>query len=229
MNPRRILCTASCLVVCALAATRCLSAQSASPTTPTTFEFSNCQSAQAASPDGKWTLAGVFVAGACPPTASNPQPGTRDPFAAAHANDYGVALWVEDALRHIRRAVDFLGYYGEVAWSPSGEAFFVNDHIASNTTDSWIYRTNTLERVNVRRAIRGADRQAAPYMAGHAYFRTRQWIDGRTAVVQLCGHTDAYPSQQFDLRYRMGLDGHTQRISTRVRAVTDENVQMECE
>jgi hypothetical protein len=216
-------------VVGALAAFGSLSAQSTATTTPATLQFSNCQSAQAASPDGKWTLAGNFIDGACPPTATNPKLGTHDTFAASHANDFGVVLFVEDAATHSRRPVNFEGYDGEAAWSPSGEAFFVNDHLASNATDSWLYFAGSLRRINIRDAVRHADHSAERYFQGHAYFRTRQWMDGRTAIVQLCGHTDTYPSMQFDLRYSINLEGRAKRLSMRVRPVTDDNLTQECQ
>jgi hypothetical protein len=233
--------TASWLAAWALAVASCCSAQAATNTTqattlatpPTTaaatVEFSNCQDGQALSPDGKWTLAGNFVDGACPASASKPAQGARDGFSASHANDFGVVLFLEDAASHARRPVAFAGYDGEAAWSPSGEAFFVNDHMGSNVTDSWLYFADSLRRVNVREAVRHADRVAARYLDGHAYFRSRQWMDGHTAMVQLCGHTDSAPSMQFDLRYSVSLDGRAKRISMRVRPITDENFQMECE
>jgi len=228
MNPRRNVRTASCLAVCLLA-TGWLSAGTATTAAPAMAEFSICETAQLASPDGRWTLVGNFVDGACPASAAHPAEGARDLFAAQHANDFGVVLYLEDAASHARRPVDFEGHDGEAVWSPTGEAFYVNSSVGSNVSMSWLYYAGTLRRIDIFDAVRRSDQFAARFMTGHAYFRSRQWLDSRTAMVQLCGHTDNEPSQQFDLRYSVGLDGHTRRLSTQVRPVTDENILQECE
>jgi len=69
-----------------------------------------------------------------------------------------------------------------------------------------------LKRIDVAQAISRADRSAARYAHGHSYYVAREWLDNQTALVQLCGHTDNPPFVQFDIRYRVGLDGTVQRI-----------------
>lgn len=189
------------------------------------IEFSNCQGAQIASPDGKWLLTARFAPGACPPTAPNVAELSKRADSSAHGNNWGIELFLEDTAKHTRRAIPFAGYNGEAGWSPSSRAFFVNDHSASNVTESTLYFTYSLRGLDVGDALRHADRGAAHYFDSHIYFQTRNWLDDRTALVQFCGHTDSYPTKQFDFRYRMDLDGHVQRVAKHVWPATTNHAE----
>jgi hypothetical protein len=114
----------------------------------------------------------------------------------------------------------FYGYGGNAVWSPDSSAYFVNDHIASDITDSALYfldPPNPPRRIDVDQAIRVSDPEAVRYFQGHRYFIARRWLDNQLAQVQFCGHSDAAPAVEFDFRYRIGQDGKALRISRRLR------------
>jgi hypothetical protein len=216
-----------CAVVVLMGA--CLCTGQAKPAKPSAgtakIEFSNCQAAQIASPDGKWLLTARFALGACPPTAPNVAELLKHDAPDAHGNSWGIELFLEDTITHTRHTIPFEGYDGEAGWSPSGKAFFVNDHSASNVTESSLYFTDSLRKIDAGDAILHADPGAARYFDSHIYFQTRRWLDGHTALVQLCGHTDSYPSRQFDFRYRMDLGGHVQRLAKHVWPATTNHAE----
>jgi hypothetical protein len=183
--------------------------------------FPSCRPLRISAPGGRWTLFSPTLAPNCP-TAKDP-----DPAAQGIGNDYGVELFLEDVATHHRRAVTFEGYDGEAGWSRSGLAFFVNDHIGSNSTESSLFFADSLRSIDVARAIRIADPDARRYFEVHSYFCAKKWLDDRTALVQLCGHTDEYPSMRFDFRYRVDLDGHAQRLSQSISAAAGHRYDCE--
>jgi hypothetical protein len=190
------------------------------------IEFSNCQSASVVSPDGRWLLEASFILSYCPDTKGITKPTAEE--AAKVKSSNAVSLHLESVKDGSRRPIPFDGYWGQAAWSPSGAAFFVNDHIASDETDAAIFIADSLRMIDIDEAIFHSDPSTRPYGYEHRYFSVLKWLDDRTALVQLCGHTSKSPAQLFNYRYRVSLDGSVHRVSRQVRPATNANADSEC-
>jgi len=226
---------AVCLALAAAGAAPCIGSGQSGQTEK--IEFSNCQSASVVSPNGRWVLEAKFILSACPLTAKITKPTAEELTAAKSGNEWGVSLFLESVSDRNRRRVPFEkyedgnanGYEGQAAWSPSSAAFFVNNHSASDRTDAAFFLADSLRMISIDDAIFRSDPSTRRYRNEHRYFRALRWLDDHTTLVQLCGHTSEYPAQQFDFRYRVGLDGQAQRISGKVQPVTSADYKLECQ
>jgi hypothetical protein len=232
-----------CAVVVLMGASLC-TGQAKPDTGAAKIEFSNCQAAQIASPDGKWLLTARFAPGACPPTAPNFAEAEKKADPAVHGNGWGIELFLEDTATHTRHTIPFAGYWGQAGWSPSSQAFFVNDHSASNVTEAALYSIGLdgkqpLHKIDLTDTILRTDAMAKRFSGDHEYFYVRRWIDPQRALVQVCGHapdttqrmrvcdnTWAAPTVTFNFHYRAGLDGSVRPIAHHVDKV-DANAE-EC-
>jgi len=175
-------------------------------------EFPCCHAIHIESPDRRWELGSKCTIN-CPPGEDKNWDKAAVPLCSDDPNN---ELFLEDTSTHRKRPIAFDGYDGNSVWSPDSAAFFVNDHIASDETDSALYIAHPFKRIDVDDAIRQFDPAAAPYFRGHRYFYALRWLDNRTVLVRLCGHSDNAPFVQFDFHYRVGLDGKARRISRRI-------------
>jgi hypothetical protein len=154
---------------------------------------------------------------------------------ALFGSDKAPELWLEDTRTHQRKKVFEVTLQTlTLAWSPDSTAFVANDREASDLEMAYLYDVNTLDRVDVRGRILGADAAAARFVpsanaAPHSYFHAIRWLDTRHVEVQLHGHTDGVrigasvrPGDCFDLRYRVDRDGAVQKLSERVLPLTDK-------
>lgn len=164
-------------------------------------EFPACSSVRIPSPDQRWLLVSSSIALNCP--------ATKD---AAEVN-VPVDLSLLNQRTHHVHKIRLNGWGGSAEWSPDSESFFVNDFEASNIRDAYLFRADPLRRLNLRSVIMQNDRSAQKWMDGHSYVIARKWVSSGTALVQLCGHTDETPAVQFDVRYRVNMDGKVEKIS----------------
>ncbi len=168
--------------------------------------FPLCRAIHIDSPNRRWALASNCFMN-CPY-------GKAEVPVCPH--DHTGGLFLESASSHRKRPIAFYGYAGNAVWSPDSAAFFVNDHIASDETNSALYAAVPFRKIDVAEAIRRSDPAAVRYFQGHRYFIAQRWLDNRAALVQFCGHTDEAPVVEFDFHYRVGIDGSAQRISRRL-------------
>ena len=172
-------------------------------------DFPACQPIRIASPDQRWALTTDSLALNCPGQSAG---------GAQSAEPAPILLYLRDQRTHRARRVDVVGYGGHVEWAPDSAAFFVNENVASNEGEASLYRASGLKKLDLREAILRNDRSAQRYMDGHSYVRARQWLGDDIALVQLCGHRDEAPEVQFDVRYRVSLDGHVRKVSEKTGA-----------
>jgi hypothetical protein len=152
-----------------------------------------------ASPDGRYVLFGR-------------KPG--------HEPNKGPELWFEDLQGGKRVRLLELGGTARAAWSPGGTWFYVNDHWASDSARSFLYDASNLERIDVREAILKADKEAARFANGHAYFEVDRWQGSQNVAVRFHGHTDEPPVVCFDLRYNVSRTGSVKKLAQHTAAVT---------
>jgi hypothetical protein len=188
-----------------------LCARQASAQPPKSVEFPNCNETRFPSPDGRWEV----VAAASPYLC--PDAGNVHDVAAFPKEPTPLALRLSPTNRNpgSNRELPFDGSNGSIGWSTDSQSFFVNEHIASNDNEAYVYRaTEVSMRIDLGRLIRNADYSARKLSTGHRYTFAREWLDNHTVLVQYCGHTDDYPVVQFDFRYRVTLNEGLQKVST---------------
>jgi succinate dehydrogenase / fumarate reductase cytochrome b subunit len=102
----------------------------------------------------------------------------------------------------------------EIGWAPDGKHFFVNDEEGSNITELYVFdgtgKTHDVLDGEILRAsphLQELDRHAS-----HIYFNAKKWIDARTLEVEVSGHTDEAPIEEFDTRFRVTLEGTVTRL-----------------
>jgi len=172
--------------------------------------FLFCRAIHLESPDRRWLL-GSDCTFDCPPGLDRDWNRAAVPVCSSNNGLFLRATSTRD-----KEPIEFDGYSGNAVWSPDNAAFFVNDHSASDRTDSALYTVDPLRKIDAAGAIRNSDPAAVHYFHGHRYFIAQRWIDNHTALVQFCGHTDEFPVVEFDFHYRVGIDGSAQRISRRL-------------
>jgi hypothetical protein len=167
-------------------------------------EFPACHEVRISSPDHRWTLV----------SSTNPQFCSKW---KANGDDADLALklyLVDERLRSRRLVLEF-NSDGNARWTQNSGAFFINVHVASNMSEAYLYRTDSLKKINLATAILESDPSVIMFMDGHMYVIARKWLADHTALVQLCGHTDRFPVVQFDFRYGVSLNGQVRRLSER--------------
>jgi hypothetical protein len=110
-------------------------------------------------------------------------------------------------------------------WSDDSTAFFVEDHLASDSTRTYLYPISTLQRLDVAALILAADPLAERFVEGHAYFSVDRWDGSQYLLIHLYGHTDQAPVDCFDLHYRVNRNGAVQKQSQQVRPVAAKSCQ----
>ena len=175
-------------------------------------EFPWCRAIHMESPDGRWTLGSKCTIN-CPPGENKDWDKAAVPACSSDPNNQ---LFLEDASTHRKRPIAFDGYSGNAVWSPDSASFFINNHIASDETDSALYVADPLKRIDVGEAIQRSDPTAVRFFKGHRYVIAQHWHDNRVVQIRFCGHSDDAPVVQFDYLYRVGLDGSAHRISRRL-------------
>ena len=167
-------------------------------------EFPACQEVRISSPDHRWTLV----------SSANPQ------FCStwkAKGDDAELVRRLYLADERVRRKRLVLEYNsnGNAGWTKDSSAFFINNHVASNVDEAYLYRADSMKKINLAKVILESDPHVAKFADGHLYVIARKWLADDAALVQLCGHTDQFPVMQFDFRYRVILNGHVKNISQR--------------
>lgn len=180
-------------------------------------EFPWCRAIYVESPDRRWLLGSKCTIN-CPPGDDKNWDRTSVP---ACSRDPSNELFLENAATHRKRPIAFDGYAGNAVWSPDSAAFFINNHSASDQTDASLYLADSPQRIDVKEAIFRSDPSTAHYRFAHRYFSALKWLDDRTALVRLCGHTDAPPPVvEFDIRYQVSLDGKAKKLSEHLSPAT---------
>ena len=128
----------------------------------------------------------------------------------------GPQLWLEDARTHQRQKLLDISDGVSAGWSPDGTKFYVQDHSSSSSTESYIYDTRSLKRVDLGALIRKSDSSISRFTSGHAYFLMERWESPQTVIVHFYGHTDTPPVVCFDLRYRVKFSGTTTKLQQHV-------------
>lgn len=160
-------------------------------------EFPACHSVRIVSPNRNWELTSNTIAMNCPGQKGNSQ----------------VNLLLKNKRTGRIRKIGLLGWGGAVRWAPDSAAFSLNDYVASNDNEAYLYRVKDLKKVDLREAIRQSDHSVQRFMDGHTYFRVMRWLDNDRVLIDLCGHTDTLPVAQFDARYEVTLDGSVRKLS----------------
>ncbi len=134
-------------------------------------------------------------------------------------------LWLEDRRTHGRRLVLHATVQTlTLAWSPDSAAFIVNDRAVSDVENAYIFDAKTLHRVElngrIAAAVEPGNRRFLKSRQGqmHSYFHATRWLDASHVEAVLFGHTDTIGSECFNLRFRIGKDGTTEKLSQRVAA-----------
>ena len=132
-----------------------------------------------------------------------------------------------------------------LAWSPDSAAFLVNDRMASDVENAYIYDVRTLDRLDLREHVvttvlahEPGSKRFLPGVnpaASHSYFHGLRWLDARHVELRLFGHTNGtanpkpdpsdpdsnvIPGDCFDLRYRISRDGAVEKLSQRVASLS---------
>jgi hypothetical protein len=81
-----------------------------------------------------------------------------------------------------------------------------------------VYEPTTLKATDLADLLVAVDPSATQYLkAGHSYLQAKRWVNSGELLVALYGHFDDPPLGGFTLQYRIGLDGHVQKISQLAR------------
>jgi succinate dehydrogenase / fumarate reductase cytochrome b subunit len=102
----------------------------------------------------------------------------------------------------------------EMGWAPDGEHFFVNNEEGSNITELDVFdRKGKSSDVLDEKILK-----ANPHLyelarrGSHMYFSAKKWIDAGTLEVEVSGHSDDAPIEEFDVRFRVTLEGMVTRL-----------------
>jgi len=124
-------------------------------------------------------------------------------------------IWLEDSVTHARTLLLDVERTASAAWSPDGEAFYVEDDYGSNGSDSYLYLAGSMKKLEIVNLILAADSEAKRFVTGHAYFQVERWVDSRNVQVRLVGHTDEASSTCFERHYLVSLAGEVKKLSAR--------------
>jgi hypothetical protein len=121
-------------------------------------------------------------------------------------------LWIENARTHQRTKLFDIGGTVSAGWSADGNAFYVNDHLASDQERAYIFNAATLKRLDIAAMIQAADPQSRPFTNAHAYFEISRWEGAQDVSVRFFGHTDEPPARCFAFRYRISQTGVVKKL-----------------
>ena len=101
-----------------------------------------------------------------------------------------------------------------MGWAPDGKHFFINNEMGSNVTELYVFDRVGKSRGDLQGEILGADPnlQELVRRGSHTYFNAEKWIDAGTLQVEVAGHTDETPVREFDMRFRVPLEGMVTRL-----------------
>jgi hypothetical protein len=128
----------------------------------------------------------------------------------------GPQLWLENARTHQRQKLLDISDGVSAGWSPDGTKFYVQDHSSSSSTETYIYDTRSLKRIDLGALIRKSDSSISRFASGHVYFDMERWESPQTMIVHFYGHTDTQPVVCFDLRYRVKLSGTATKLEQHI-------------
>jgi hypothetical protein len=163
-------------------------------TLPQAVRFTSERLAHLASPDDRWTLTNGCKG--CPEGQE--------------------MLWLVQNDDHHRRLVRKYARTVQTAWAPDSNSFYLNDESATNKTLAFVFDARSLKITELEKTIVAADPAAARYVqAGHCFLAAQHWVGPSELIVTLSGHYDQPPATQFELRYRVNLNGRVAKESHR--------------
>jgi hypothetical protein len=169
-------------------------APSQQSTPPQAVRFTPERLAHLASPDDHWTLTNGCKG--CPEGQE--------------------MLWLVQNDDHHRRLVRKYARTVQTAWAPDSSAFYLNDESAPDKTLAFVIDARSLKITEIEKIIVAADPSAARYVrAGHSFLAAQKWLAPAELIVNLTGHFDQPPATQFELRYRVNLNGRIVKESQR--------------
>jgi len=153
---------------------------------PQVVRFTSERLAHLASPDDRWTLTNGCKG--CPEGQE--------------------MLWLVQNDDHHRRLVRKYARTVQTAWALDSSAFYLNDESAPNKTRAFVVEPRSLKITDLEKLIIAADPAAARYLnASHSFLAVQRWLTLADLSVTLTGHFDQPPATQFELRYRVNLNG----------------------
>jgi hypothetical protein len=162
--------------------------------TPQVVRFTSERLAHLASPDDRWTLTNGCKG--CPEGQE--------------------MLWLVQNDDHHRRLVRKYARTVQTAWAPDSSVFYLNDESAANKTRAFVVEPRSLKVTELENLIVAADPASARYLnAGHSLLAVQRWLSPVDLSVTLIGHFDQPPATQFELRYRVNLNGRIVKESQR--------------
>lgn len=123
-------------------------------------------------------------------------------------------LWLEDRVSGKHTPLIDVNRAAYAAWSPDGNAFYVEDDFGSNGAESFIYLADSLKKLDLEELILAADSEAKRLISGHAYLQVERWKDSQNLQVRLVGHTDEKSPVCFEKHYLINLIGSVTKISS---------------
>jgi succinate dehydrogenase / fumarate reductase cytochrome b subunit len=101
-----------------------------------------------------------------------------------------------------------------LGWAPDGGHFFVNNEEGSNITELSVYdRTGKPSgALDEEILVANPHLRSLAQRGSHVYFNAKKWIDARTLEVEVSGHSDEAPFEEFDVRLRVTLEGMVTRL-----------------
>ena len=161
---------------------------------PQVVRFTSERLAHLASPDDRWTLTNGCKG--CPEGQE--------------------MLWLVQNDDHHRRLVRKYARTVQTAWAPDSSAFYLNDESAPNKTRAFVVEPRSLKITELEKLIVAADPAAVRYLnAGHSFLAVQRWLSPIDLSVTLIGHFDQPPATQFELRFRVNLNGRIVKESQR--------------
>jgi hypothetical protein len=169
-------------------------ARSSQTAPPQAVRFQPERLAHLASPDDRWTLTNGCKG--CPEGQE--------------------MLWLVQNDDHHRRLVRKYARTVQTAWAPDSSVFYLNDESSASKTVAVVVEPHSLKITELEKLIVAADPAAARYVhAGHSFLAAQQWLAPAELAVTLTGHFDPPAATQFELRFRVNLNGRVVKESQR--------------
>lgn len=161
---------------------------------PQVVRFTSERLAHLASPDDRWTLTNGCKG--CPEGQE--------------------MLWLVQNDDHHRRLVRKYARTVQTAWAPDSSVFYLNDESAASKTRAFVVEPRSLKITELEKLIVAADPTAARYLnASYSLLAVQRWLSPVDLSATLIGHFDQPPATQFELRYRVNLNGRIVKESQR--------------
>jgi len=128
----------------------------------------------------------------------------------------GHALWLVSNGDHHRRLVRRYDGTLRVGWSPDGDKFFLNQEESADKANAYVIDPSSLKTTELGKIIAAGDPESVKYLAAtHSRVSARAWLDPNALLVDVTGHLDQPPLDQFEVRFQVHLDGAVTRLSIR--------------